>query len=129
MGDYLNGTIAIESINGGYGLDFDFMDWIYFLSEAWSNGWNPVGIDPDNEMVFELQGNFPVITDQDAFSLLAALQISRDALVEKLFRETNETNFSSALKKDFGTACRFYQFTDLIELLGYGECYLRVGPD
>lgn len=125
MGDYLNGRIAIESVNGGYGLDLDFMDFIYFLHEAFSNGWKPVGRDPDNEMVDEQLGNFPVITDQDALSLVDALQISQEKLAQRLLQETGETNLSRASNKNFGLSLWIFQFEDLIDLLSFGQCYLR----
>jgi hypothetical protein len=51
MEGYTNGRISIESVNGGYGLDFDFLDFINLLHEARSNGWKPSGRAVEREAV------------------------------------------------------------------------------
>ena len=79
----------------------------------------------DNEMVDEQLGNFPVITDQDALSLVDALQISQEKLAQRLLQETGETNLSRASNKNFGLSLWIFQFEDLIDLLSFGQCYLR----
>jgi hypothetical protein len=125
MGDYLNGRIAIESVNGGYGLDFDFINWMHLIHEALLNGWKPVGRDSDSEMGYKEIGNFPVITKQDASTLSVALEISKAKLMLRLMQETNEMDFSKASNKNFGLSYRIAQLDDLLELLEHGECYLR----
>ena len=106
MGDYLNGRIAIESVNGGYGLDFDFINWMHLIHEALLNGWKPVGRDSDSEMGNKEIGNFPVITKQDASTLSVALEISKAKLMLRLMQETNEMDFSKASNKNFGLSYR-----------------------
>jgi hypothetical protein len=127
--DYLNGKIAIESVKGNFGMDFDHLAWLEILKLAFSNGWNPSGRDSYEEITSDYQvGEFPVITEKDAYALKEILEKLEKESMERICRETGEVNFTKAYKKaleEMPWLFPHHEYTDLCELLSFGECYIR----
>ena len=128
--DYLNGKIAIESVNCPYGLDFDHIEWINILKIALFNGWDPSGRDPDKEISSDCQvGEFPVITEMDAYSLMEILEKVAKESMESIYRETEEEDFTKAMKKaseEMPWVIPYYDFDDLCELFATIHFFITI---